>query len=140
MPTLVPCKSAAPQSGPSRTPPLSITDSTRFVEVSSCGVRESSGSSEFWTGRINVETADSTATSAYTNTALPSTSATTPARASAPVRARPSLKSSESTRARRISAPTNGAANAAGASRTMPASATPAVPPDRYAKTASVIV
>ena len=64
MPMLVPWSSAAPISGPRKTPQLSITDSARLLEVSSSGVRDNDGRSEFWAGRITVESADSTPASA----------------------------------------------------------------------------
>ena len=63
MPMLVPWR-APLRSRPRNTPQLSITDSARLFDVSSSGVRDSHGKSEFWAGRITVERADSTPASA----------------------------------------------------------------------------
>jgi hypothetical protein len=43
---------------------LSITDSVRYADVSSSGVRAMTRSSEFWIGRSTVEAAASTMTQA----------------------------------------------------------------------------
>ena len=52
-------------SGPRNTPPLSMTESARLVDVSSSGVRDSPGRREFCAGRMSVDVADSTAASSY---------------------------------------------------------------------------